>query len=92
MPFLPALTPAVFWDGGASTFSWLDPLNWSTDLLPGSGQSVTIGSGYSGITVTLTGLSNINSLTSYAGITLGAGGQLTMTSGSSIYNTLTVNG
>jgi hypothetical protein len=32
----------VCWDGGASTLSWGDAANWSTDRLPGAGDAVSI--------------------------------------------------
>lgn len=32
----------VFWDGGGAEGQWSDPLNWSTDLLPGSHDHVVL--------------------------------------------------
>jgi hypothetical protein len=32
------------WDGGAGTFNWLDASNWTGNALPGSTQSIYIGS------------------------------------------------
>ena len=36
------LLAAVFWDGGAGTWSWHDAANWSGDTLPGPADDVTI--------------------------------------------------
>lgn len=32
----------VYWDGEGSEGQWSDPLNWSTDVLPGSGAQVVL--------------------------------------------------
>ncbi len=37
------LLAMVNWDGGGDGRSWLDPLNWSADALPGRGDDVRIG-------------------------------------------------
>jgi hypothetical protein len=36
------LLATVTWDGGGGDFSWHNPLNWSTDALPGPGDDVVI--------------------------------------------------
>ena len=88
----PATPPAlIIWDGGAGTFNWLDPLNWSTNALPIFSQDVTIGA--LGTPVTLAGVSTIKSLTSGAGIILSGGTSfLTIANPSTVTNTFSISG
>ena len=88
----PATPPAlIIWDGGAGTFNWLDPLNWSTNALPIFSQDVTIGA--LGTPVTLAGVSTIKSLTSSAGIILSGGTSfLTIANPSTVTNTFSISG
>ena len=44
---------AVYWDGGGNDLLWNNPLNWSTDTLPGPTNDVIIGNGSSSLTVSL---------------------------------------
>ena len=50
----PQFSPTVTWDGGGNGTSWTDPLNWSTDALPGTNDMVFIPAGISS-SVTMTG-------------------------------------
>jgi filamentous hemagglutinin family protein len=66
----------VCWDGGASTLSWGDAANWSTDRLPGAGDAVSIRMA-SGITVQFGGASQ-----QVASLAVGAGSGLRIDTGS----------
>lgn len=63
----------VTWDGGGDGSSWEDPLNWSTNALPGPADDVTIALG-TGVTLTR-GVVSIASLNVSRDLTL-AGGSL----------------
>src|SRR5687767_8464251 len=45
------LLAGVSWDGGGGDGQWINPLNWSTDALPGPADDVTV----AGANVTLAG-------------------------------------
>ena len=55
------LLSSVAWDGGGDGVHWTDPLNWSSDVLPGANDDVTIGSAF---TVESAGNVSIKSVTS----------------------------
>jgi len=44
-PVIEGVTASVSWDGGASTNSWNDALNWSNDIVPTSADDITLTSG-----------------------------------------------
>jgi hypothetical protein len=68
--------PITFnWDDGAGNGLWSDPLNWSSDSLPGQLDDATIGAGFS---VTLNSVATINSLALDGNLTLSLGGSLTL--------------
>ena len=72
------------WDGGAGTLLWNDAANWSTDVLPGSTDDVTIDA-TGAVTITSTAAVTVKSLTTADHIEL--------TSGSlSVLETATFNG
>jgi Bacterial Ig-like domain (group 3) len=82
------LLSAVIWTGGAGTDDWDAPANWSTDSLPGSGDSVTIGSGAT-VVHSDNDSDSINSLTSSGTLEI-TGGSLAIASASTA-GALTVN-
>ena len=57
------LFAAVTWDGGANSSNWTDPLNWSNNQVPQSGDDVTIGINAGTIKVN-SGVQSVNSLIS----------------------------
>lgn len=69
------LLAAVSWDGGGNGLSWHDPLNWSTDVLPGPSDDVTISVTADPTVRIESGTHQINSLTSSEAIEI-AGGTL----------------
>ena len=80
----------VAWDGGGNDFNWNNPLNWSGDVLPGSGNDVIIDFGANDFTVAISGGNYaIHSLTSQAAVSLTGG--LTVSSSSTL-NGLTIAG
>jgi len=65
-----ALLAVVSWDGGGGDLQWANPLNWSTDAIPVSGDDVSIDVP-GNITVSLdTNDVEIRSLTSHEGLLL----------------------
>ena len=84
------LLAAVSWDGGGNGTSWTDPLNWSTNALPGVDDDVTIDV-VSNPTITLsTGTQAIRSLISVESVSF-SGGTLIVAGASSI-SSLTLSG
>lgn len=81
---------SVNWDGGGDGSSWSDPLNWSSNLLPGAADDVIIDVP-AAISVTYaSGTTTIRSLTSAENLTL-TGGTLVLTNGpSSVGGSLSV--
>ncbi|MGI5841214.1 MAG: fibronectin type III domain-containing protein [Patescibacteria group bacterium] len=93
---------SIIWDGGGDGTSWLDPLNWDTDIVPAADDDVLIDSN---VTVILSSPVTINSLIlgkidntaasslefSYDAISLGAltlaAGDLTVYPGGNITHT-----
>ena len=66
------------WDGGGdSDYSWSLAANWTNDLVPATGATVTIGSGYGTISYDLNSLS-LASLTTDSAFSLASGKQLTL--------------
>ncbi|HRY71301.1 MAG TPA: hypothetical protein P5304_25105 [Phycisphaerae bacterium] len=79
----------VSWDAGGDGKSWEDARNWSNDTLPGPGDDVTIGSGY---TVEHgTGTHTVASVTSQSPLTL-LSGTLEVTGAASVTNTVKLQG
>jgi fibronectin-binding autotransporter adhesin len=82
-----AVAANATWDG-SSNATWSRKQNWSTNSVPGSGDSVFFGSGFSsGTTISLDGTSTVSSLTmttttSFAIVPATAGNTLTLASGS----------
>jgi len=57
----------VAWDGGGDGTSWNDPLNWSTDAVPGPTDDVTIGlPGADSLTISVPGAQTVNRLENHA--------------------------
>ncbi len=77
-------TAAWDWDDGAGDGLWTTALNWSSNILPGTSDDVTIGADFS---VTLNSVASVNSLTLDGSLTLAAGGSLTLGSSSTFSNT-----
>lgn len=76
-----ALLAAVTWDGGGNGVDWSDPLNWSTNALPGAADDVTIDAP---ATVRHTsGFSTVRSLDARSAFQL-AGGTLSLADASEI--------
>src|SRR5262245_25343284 len=77
------LAPAVVsWDGGGSDFNWHNPLNWTGDAVPGSGDDAVIDVPGGTITVVAsTAAVGIRSLTCDENLTLGGSADLTLTAG-----------
>ncbi len=85
------LLAAVSWDGGAGTFAWTDPDNWSNNQLPTAADDVTIDIP-AAITVTLaSGAQSVNSLTSAEGLTISAG-SLSVAAASSVAGAFSLSG
>ncbi len=81
---------AIAWNGGAGTFNWNDAANWQGNAIPGSEDDVTIGSGFSSLTIQVSNSQAIRSLTSDAALTL-TGGIFSFATVSTIVN-LTIAG
>ncbi|REK15742.1 MAG: hypothetical protein DWQ37_07955 [Planctomycetota bacterium] len=78
----------VTWDGGGDGVNWTDPLNWSTDSLPGPADDVVIGAAN---VIHASGNHTILNLTSGGDLSI-TGGSITVTTGaSSVAGTLTIN-
>ena len=71
-----AVEPTKTWDGGGDGVAWDDPLNWSGDTLPGTGDHVQIGTSFA--VVHSSGITRIKSLESAGTLTL-SGGALELT-------------
>lgn len=63
----------VTWDGGASTFNWSDPNNWSSDALPGSTDDVVVPDLSGTPTITSSAAVSIRSITSAEALSISGG-------------------
>ncbi len=79
------LLAAVAWDGGAGTANWADAANWSTDVVPGADDDVTIGAtALPAILYTAAaGDRTINSLTAAEALTFTSGSLRVLTTATS---------
>lgn len=68
---------AISWDGGAETSYWFDAANWAGDVLPGSESRVNIGSSYSDLTIYIDADVTVDTLTTYATLSLLTGTSIT---------------
>src|SRR5690349_13547516 len=88
------LLAAIAWDGGGDGTNWSDPVNWSTNTLPGSSDDVTINIA-ANPTIQFTsaaGTPTIRSLNCAEAFNF-AGGNLIVTNGASTFSGgLTLNG
>ena len=76
--------PAVLtWDGGGADADWHNPLNWSTDALPGAADDARIGAAFAATTVTVSQDVTVGSLTSEAAIRV-LGSTLTLPNSGSV--------
>jgi RHS repeat-associated protein len=85
---------AVFWDGGAGTTNWNNPLNWSGDVLPTAADDVTVSTGNNAV-ITLAGASaTVQSLSLSSKLEVDGGVGLTVTNGFTmdVGRSLTVDG
>ena len=83
------------WDGGAANVFWHSPLNWDGDLLPVTGDDISIGPGFSrtefnGAATTVPNLT-IHTLTTQSPLTLSAG-NLTVSSTATFSSSLAITG
>jgi hypothetical protein len=87
------LAPAnVQWTGNAGNLSWTSGANWSTGVVPGSADDVTINIAVSGPITIASGSQSVNSLTdATAALTL-SGGSLSLAAASSVSQDLTISG
>ncbi len=85
------LLAAVAWDGGGDGTSWLDPLNWDADVLPATGDDVTIDVAPDTTVVVSSGTQVINSLLSNEALML-SGGTLDVASTVKVNNSFTLAG
>ncbi len=76
----------VFWDGGGGDLSWHNPLNWSSDVLPGSANNVLIGATFAGVTITASNSATVRSVSSAAALHI-TGGTFTLGGGTTIIDT-----
>ncbi len=87
-------SPIVFWDGNTDGdgdgASWNDPLNWSSDVQPGSNDDVVIDSGFS-VTHSAAATDTVRSIESHGPLTI-SGGTLAVTSESIFAGGLTLSG
>lgn len=72
----------IHWDGGGDGRSWHDPLNWSTDAVPGPTNDVVISAPGTNFTVAVNGNVTIQSLQCGQSLTV-SNGALTVTAGES---------
>src|SRR5688572_16006892 len=84
------LAPAGIWDGGGTTASFHNALNWDDNQVPVN-IPVTIGPAFAGITITSSQNVNITSLDSAAKLTISAG-TFTLAADSTIANAFTLTG
>ncbi|HKI35295.1 MAG TPA: hypothetical protein VKA46_25785, partial [Gemmataceae bacterium] len=73
------VVPASYsWTGGANTLNWGDAANWSGNVVPGSGDDVTISK--SGIgTITIAGTQSVRTLNdTTAALSIASGGSLSL--------------
>ena len=84
------LLAAVTWDAGGDGVHWSDANNWSSDVLPGAADDVTINFG-SGTVQHDTGTDTVNSLTTTNKLLL-SGGTLAINGPSAINNGFTLSG
>ncbi len=90
-PLEDRLAPAtILWDGGAGSFNWHDPLNWSADTVPGADDDVEIASDFAGITIRSNSNVTIHSLTSAASLQV-TDGTFSVAATSSINNSFTLS-
>jgi hypothetical protein len=73
------------WDGGGDGSSWMDPHNWTGDLLPGANDDVYINATQE---VVLNGEANIRSLTSISALSVQAQASLSLAADSTVYGQL----
>jgi hypothetical protein len=79
------------WDGGGDGINWTDPLNWSNDALPSSGDDVLIDvPGVQNIQLT-SGAQSIRSLTCQENLAI-VGGSVTIAQPSTVNGSLTLSG
>ncbi|MDA1054544.1 MAG: hypothetical protein O3C40_29280 [Planctomycetota bacterium] len=64
---------AVNWDGGGDGTSFLDPLNWDSDLVPTAGDDAFIDVAASDPTINVGGTASVNSLTTNEAIVFSGG-------------------
>src|SRR6516165_7493133 len=75
------VVPASYsWTGGAGTLNWADAGNWSNNVVPGSGDDVTINK--AGVdTIAITGAQSVRSLNdTTAALSIASGGSLSLAS------------
>ncbi len=89
----PLFGATVVWDGGGTTNNWSDVVNWDCNCLPTLADDVSIPSTYSGATMYADISAQVNSIHSYAGITINFGVSLQVTTSLQLVNgsDLTVN-
>lgn len=64
------LLAAVSWDAGGDGINWTDPLNWSTNALPGSADDVTISIATNPTIQLISGVEAVHSLASNSPLTI----------------------
>ncbi len=84
------LANAVFWDGGGNGTSWTDALNWSGNVVPGSGDDVTISVAANPTIAITSGTQWINSLVCDETLTL-SGAMLSMSTTAQINGAFTLS-
>ncbi len=81
----------VYWDGDGNDLLWDNPLNWSTDVLPGLNDSVIIDYGANDFTVAIASTTvSINSLASRAALAIN-GSQLLVSTNSTLEGNLALS-
>lgn len=79
------------WDGGGgSNYSWSYAANWTSDLLPAAGATVTIGSSYGTVLFDVNSLSLV-SISASSPVTILGSKSLTLTDSSTFNSLLTIN-
>ncbi|VTS08640.1 beta strand repeat-containing protein [Tuwongella immobilis] len=71
------ITPAIVsWDGGGGNLLWSNPLNWSSNQLPGAADDVIIGDAFADVDITLGFTTKVASVTSKSDIFITSAGTL----------------